>query len=158
MRALTLFDPWATLVVLGEKHYESRSWGTSHRGLLAIHVSKTLPKVAQQCFGVEPFMSALLEHFPGEGSVPLYPGCIIGTVEVMECEQTIFGGVSENDSDRRGYRVRLSSNELAFGDFSDGRYAWKLTNPRRLATPIPCAGHQRLWIVPPEIEATLKEM
>lgn len=40
MKALTLWQPWASLVALGVKTIETRSWSTSHRGPLAIHASK----------------------------------------------------------------------------------------------------------------------
>jgi activating signal cointegrator 1 len=43
MKALSLMQPWATLLICGEKTVETRSWRTSHRGLLAVHASKTFP-------------------------------------------------------------------------------------------------------------------
>lgn len=43
IRGLTLTQPWATLVALGEKHYETRSWDTGYRGLVAIHAAKKFP-------------------------------------------------------------------------------------------------------------------
>lgn len=45
MKALTLWQPWASLIALGEKRYETRSWATSYRGLLAIHASAPKPQV-----------------------------------------------------------------------------------------------------------------
>jgi len=44
-----------------------------------------------------------------------------------------------------------TGNELAFGDFSAGRYAWELRNPIRFADPIPCTGRQGFWEVPDEL-------
>lgn len=43
MKALTLTQPWASLVALGEKRIETRSWGTSYRGELAIHAAASIP-------------------------------------------------------------------------------------------------------------------
>ena len=43
MKALSLTQPWAELVVLGEKQWETRSWRTSHRGRIAIHAAKKFP-------------------------------------------------------------------------------------------------------------------
>ena len=40
MKALSLHQPWAWLVATGQKHYETRSWGTPYRGPLAIHAGK----------------------------------------------------------------------------------------------------------------------
>ncbi len=40
MKALSLLQPWATLVVIGVKQIETRSWSTAYRGPLLIHASK----------------------------------------------------------------------------------------------------------------------
>jgi hypothetical protein len=37
MKALTLYQPWASLVALGHKTVETRKWATTYRGPLAIH-------------------------------------------------------------------------------------------------------------------------
>lgn len=42
MWALTLRQPWASLVAIGVKQVETRSWTTAYRGPLAIHSSKRL--------------------------------------------------------------------------------------------------------------------
>lgn len=41
MKALTLWQPWASLVALGVKTVETRSWSTPYRGPLAIHAAAT---------------------------------------------------------------------------------------------------------------------
>jgi hypothetical protein len=40
MKALTLWQPWATAIALGLKHYETRTWFVGYRGDLAIHAAK----------------------------------------------------------------------------------------------------------------------
>jgi activating signal cointegrator 1 len=65
MRVLTLTQPWATLVAIGEKEIETRSWATSYRGPLAIHAASGLGPVGGQAGLVElcltePFRSALI--------------------------------------------------------------------------------------------------
>lgn len=39
MKALTIWQPWASLLVSGQKKYETRSWATSYRGPIAIHAA-----------------------------------------------------------------------------------------------------------------------
>lgn len=39
MKAISIQNPWAGLIILGLKSYETRSWNTKHRGKLAIHSS-----------------------------------------------------------------------------------------------------------------------
>ena len=43
MKALTLHQPWASLVALGTKTIETRSWSTKYRGPLAIHAGMKRP-------------------------------------------------------------------------------------------------------------------
>jgi hypothetical protein len=44
VKALTLWQPWASLVALGVKSIETRSWSTSYRGPLAVHAAKRKPE------------------------------------------------------------------------------------------------------------------
>ena len=141
MKALTLYDPWATLVVLGKKQYESRSWGTKYRGPLAIHVSTAIRRWMEELYDQEPFRSALVGHRFSES------GCIIGTVELLGCFKI---GVLVNSVDF------LTAKERAFGDYTPERWAWSLGSWKRLANPIPCRGRQRLWNVPEGVEEELK--
>jgi hypothetical protein len=59
MKALSLIQPWASLIVLGEKRIETRSWPTRHRGHLAIHANKNLPDDRRRlCNGHRRFVKA----------------------------------------------------------------------------------------------------
>ncbi len=58
MKAISLLQPWATLVAIGAKRIETRSWATNYRGPLAIHASKS-PKMVNKLTWDEPFYSAL---------------------------------------------------------------------------------------------------
>lgn len=56
-RCISLWQPWATLIAIGEKKIETRSWNPYYRGWMAIHAAKTkkaLPKCQE-----EPFKSSL---------------------------------------------------------------------------------------------------
>ncbi|MDX5091650.1 ASCH domain-containing protein, partial [Lactobacillus crispatus] len=59
MKAITIHQPWATLIALGEKQFETRSWETKYRGPLAIHAGK---KVDKEICLEEPFRSVLAKH------------------------------------------------------------------------------------------------
>jgi hypothetical protein len=47
MKALTLTQPWASLVAIGAKRIETRSWSTKYRGPIAIHAAKDMPRSAR---------------------------------------------------------------------------------------------------------------
>lgn len=44
MKALSILQPWAWLIVTGRKDIENRTWGTGFRGEVLIHAGKTYPK------------------------------------------------------------------------------------------------------------------
>ena len=50
MKALTIKEPWATLIISGYKKYEFRSWKTNYRGKILIHAGKTLEKDVEKRF------------------------------------------------------------------------------------------------------------
>lgn len=135
MRALTLTQPWATLVITGYKLFETRSWSTSYRGPLAIHAAKGFPEWARELCRDEPFYEVLeLCGYEGWDELPL--GQILGTVQLTDVRSTA------------SVRRELDSHEieLAFGDFGPRRFAWRLREPIKLETPIPYRGTQGLWV------------
>lgn len=167
MKALSLTQPWATLVAIGAKRIETRSWSTRHRGLIAIHASKGFPKDCQEICNGSPFVRALAEgrssavyrssppehwyHFSTprfQGGLPL--GQIIATARLVNVKPT-----QPYDDDE----AFLETDECAFGDYTPGRFAWLLDDVAALPVPIPCRGALGLWEVPAQIdEAVALEM
>ena len=50
MKVLTIKQPWATLIMQGDKKYEFRSWKTKYRGEIYIHAGKSIDKKALKYF------------------------------------------------------------------------------------------------------------
>jgi len=136
VKALTLTQPWATLVAIGAKKIETRSWNTTYRGQLAIHAAKGFPQEAQHLCFQEPFRSylgayvKLNETYFGSHSFPI--GCIIATCNLVEVRKVIG-------------TVVASEHELAFGNYAIGRYMWILENIVALPEPVPAKGALSLW-------------
>src|SRR5580765_8422282 len=70
MKILSLHQPWASLVAIGAKRYETRSWKTDYRGPIAIHAAKKWDAtLCRLCHG-EPFKDHLMKggfRFPASG-------------------------------------------------------------------------------------------
>lgn len=146
MKVLTLTQPWASLMALGEKHYETRGWATSYRGPLAIHSAKTFPGDAAILCEQEPFRTAL--RGASWKNLPL--GKILAVVELVDCIRTdgVFIPLSI-----WAHSAERALHEHSFGDYSHGpknkgRYAWLTRDVRRLARPISAKGHLSLWEYP----------
>jgi hypothetical protein len=50
MKAITIKQPWATIIAEGYKEYEFRTWKTRYRGDILIHAGKGIDKKAMKRF------------------------------------------------------------------------------------------------------------
>src|SRR5438270_11273502 len=85
--ALSLTQPWATLVVTGAKRVETRSWKTPYRGWLGIHAAKGFPRWARELCSEEPFRSALAAAGI-DAWTDLPVGALLGGVRLLDCVPT----------------------------------------------------------------------
>jgi len=132
MRAWTLTEPWASLVVLREKRYETRS--RPNRKIvgerLAIHAAKKFPQWALDLCEKEPFITSLAHWDVEPDQFAL--GCVIGFATVVTCQP-----VEE-------VAHKLSLKELAFGDYHPGRYCF-LFKDSEMIEPVPAKGALSIW-------------
>lgn len=135
-KVLTITEPYATLIMIGKKQYETRSWKTNYRGRLLIHSSKKVPKLAEY-IDDDLFRRALEWHF-GSVDKAMYQmrqtaGHILGCVDLVDVLPVT--SLIEN----------ITDDEYALGDYSFGRYGWQCKIPMRFCDPIPVSGHLGLW-------------
>lgn len=136
MKALSIWQPWASLIISGHKKLETRSWPAPYsiRGQrIAIAATKTICSDQRKAMAEEAFCS----HYSatGQPSLETLPlGAVLGTV--------LVDGSREIDSD---FMRELELQEEAFGWYGPGRFAWFLKDPLPLVTPIPVKGGQGLW-------------
>jgi activating signal cointegrator 1 len=138
MKALTVMQPWATLVALGAKRIETRSWSTSYRGPLAIHASSRISREAAVICREPPFREALAAGGYDEesGSVINPFGLPLGAVIAVA---TLV------DVQRITREHAPAEPERSFGDYAPGRFAWLLDHVRRLPEPVAAKGALGLW-------------
>jgi hypothetical protein len=142
MKVISIIQPWATLIALGEKKFETRSWTTKHRGELAIHSSK---KIDKQACREEPIKSVLEQHGYTEHNLPT--GVILAKCNLANCLKIdVFEGVTSlHEGDGTYEWIEIDGNELEFGWYEEGRYAWELTDIQQFPEPIPAKGQLGLW-------------
>ena len=127
MRALAIHQPYANFIADGTKRYETRSWPTSYRGLLAIHASKNREETEY---------SGIAQDGPF--------GAIVAVGRLVGCHRA------------EEIRDSLSKVELDVGLYIDGYFAFELADVEKLAQPIPSTGYHRIWRLPSDIAAILE--
>lgn len=133
MKALSLIQPYATLIALGYKLHETRSFKTNHRGPLLIHASAGKPKWAREvCEQNEIIQDILSRHGLTFDTLPrgvLLASCTVEGVYHI----------------KKNFTEYISVQDEACGDYTPGRYAWRLEDVKVLPEPIPAKGSLGLW-------------
>lgn len=84
MKALSIKQPWASLIANGIKDIENRTWRTNFRGRIYIHAS-ALKKFNVQMTDPQTTLSLPVIQLAIEGKMPF--GAIIGEVDIIDCVQ-----------------------------------------------------------------------
>jgi len=126
MKALTICQPYAHLIMINVKPVENRTWYTHYRGPLAIHAGKSKEwmgeKNGHDNYGITLTQMAF--------------GAVIAQAELVDCLQ--IERVHAGDYDRRYPWLRDHEH-------AKGPWCWVLEGIRPLAKPIPWKGAQGLW-------------
>lgn len=128
MKAITICQPYAELILRGDKPVENRTWQTGYRGPLLIHAGKSLNWM----------------HFT-PADIPANTmafGAIVGIIEVTHCISRSYLHSPTCDDALR----HLRDNVHAVGP-----YMFVLKNPRRFAQSIPYRGQQGLFDIPARV-------
>jgi len=149
MKALTLYEPWAWLVLHGWKEVETRSWHTDYRGLLAIHAGKKrdvdgkiLHLRMNAVRGVSDRLIPPFEELPF--------GCVIATCRLAAIIATAAYDPKVLETNCRFMSPPFEpahgwETERLFGNYGPGRFAWILRDVMPVDPPIEAHGWQQLW-------------
>jgi len=118
MKALSVRQPWAFLLVSGFKDIENRTWPTKVRGRIYIHAGMTSDVNVPGRSLTEQWILERLSDVEREAYYlhPKHRGVIIGEVDIVDC-------VTESDS-----------------PWFEGPYGFVLRNPKAYDRPIPWKG------------------
>lgn len=135
MIALTVRQPWATMIALGLKNCENRTWETSYRGPLAIHAGKGMTKAEYEDaldFGCQALGNVQWLDNPELKSEALPRGAIIAVADL--------------------YAISDQMPSPWYLGWSSGQLGWFFRNVRRVAKPVACKGALGLWPVPCDVQ------
>ena len=141
LQCLTLRQPWATLIALGYKRFETRGWqprtGEFPRAL-GIHAGATEDRE----------MTRICRR-NGLQLPDTLPKKAIVALAVMEAPLPTGSRLLEE---------LLTSREKMLGDYSPGRYAWPLFGVQPLPEPVPVSGQRGLWTPDERTTAAIRDM
>ena len=119
MKALTIKEPWASLIVQGFKKYEFRSWKTNYRGKILIHAGLSREDVDR-------FKDYNLDISSGE---------IIGEAYITDCIKV------DDEYDKELREI----DPIVYGNNHVGVYAFKLENALKYEDKVKVKGKLGLW-------------
>ena len=123
MKVLTIKQPWATLIMQGDKRFEFRSWQTKYRGDLLIHAGKGIDKEA---------MKRLTKYLPDE--IPF--GKILGKVTLVDCVKMC--------PEFKDMLLKENPDIYTKSSFQEN-YGWQVENVMVFDEPIDAKGNLSLW-------------
>ena len=129
MKAISLWQPWASAMALGLKKNETRHWGTAYRGPLLIHAAKKKINISDNYY----LLKNLRKHGLNPHEMPY--GALICMVYLVGCEQIGYENCPACDS-----------LEYLLGNYDHGRFMW-ITDNLKIFDPIPYKGSQGFFNV-----------
>lgn len=152
MKAISLWQPWASALALGSKRNETRGWATSYRGPLAIHAAKRKHLLELRgLVGSPQWWGALYGDSRIDEVIEQLPfGAVVAVVDLVDCipVEEILPGTIDQPMSMTHVDTEFQWTERQMGDFSPGRFAWLLCNLRALKKPVPFLGRQGFFNVP----------
>ena len=162
MKALTIHQPFASLVAIGVKHIATHSFKTNYRGPIAIHAGKAKPPVMSLVGNFQSYLNVIDGGYMARDVTgqpmrpfPLPLGAVVATANLVDCVPIVDRWSEEDDGGRclmigdDGRLVdilRLGdvSDQLPYGDFAPGMWGWLLEDVTAI-DPVSAKGRQGLW-------------
>jgi hypothetical protein len=131
MKAITVCEPYATLIARGIKRVENRTW-PAHASIIgqriAIHAGKSKAWLTPDNYGIP--------------TAELTFGAVVATATLADC--ICIGDAT----DARLVKIGWSMKGFFDHEHTEGPFCWVLSDARPLAKPIPYSGAQGIWNLP----------
>lgn len=143
MKALTICQPYAHLILAGDKRVENRNWPTRYRGALAIHAGKSRNMLRLRENAFLPGQQIYDETY-GIDLEDMTFGAVIGFGSLVDCLHIDDIEAGSHDHTYPWLREH---------EHAEGPWCWVLANVEPRAEPAYCRGSLGLWDWTPEVPA-----
>lgn len=177
MKAISLWQPWASLIACGAKPFETRHWAPPMTLIgqpVAIHAAKKIDKGAAEFaeelmygqhdegdFDLADRLSKSMAGTPDNlmgtfGHTVMPIGCIVAIARLDAAFQLGYPAHGTNWP-AASVVQRMTSRPMPecftvryddFGDYAPGRWAWLLSDVQPLKPPVPMMGAQGFFDLP----------
>lgn len=143
---LSLWEPWASLIVAGFKRHETRHWSTKVRGRIAIHATQRVDRDGAP--------DELCDFALGDGWAKTRPtGCVVAVANLTGCF------AADHLAEGRPPLLQpIQDCDFLSGNYDDGRFGFRLDEVRPLRDPLPLKSRQTpfwAWTPPADLETRL---
>jgi hypothetical protein len=137
VKAISLWQPWASFIPLGLKHYETRSWKANYRGELLICSTAGNSKQYKEYLNIcDELQLPPWSDFRHGQAIAQALTCQFAICDLVDCVEMTAEFIAEQ-----------SRTEILCGDWQVGRYAWKLENIQPIEKPFGVKGRQGFFRV-----------
>lgn len=136
MKVISIWQPYASLIVHGHKFTETRSW-PAPKSIIKTRIAIASTKVIrpeQRAVMQDPEFRKFYDQTGLPGLDDLAHGAILGFVNLHSCDV-----MTEEDL------LDITDEERMFGVWEVGRYAWRLRHPEAFEQPVRARGQQGVW-------------
>jgi activating signal cointegrator 1 len=171
VHVLTLTQPWASLMALGEKTVETRSWRPPDYMIgqrIAIHAAKGCSPIGgerglRRLIERPPFLDALYVSRLARTEDVNTLGRVQALARALPRSSIVAWGTLHAVHPTAQARITIGETssypdfELDFGDYTPGRFAWFFRDVHAVEPPVPHTGAQGLRILPVAIESAVHD-
>ena len=122
MKAITIWEPYASSIAYGIKKYETRTWKTNYRGQIVIHASAR--KMNKESVALAEKVGILYPKYSR----------VVAIADLTDCIQ-----MTED------FITKQNTTEILLGNWHVGNYAWKLENVKIIDSEEIIKGQQGMW-------------
>lgn len=131
MRALTILQPWADLIMSGAKRVENRTWTTKYRGRFYVHAGKSREAMVTTEVNGEARC-----RVTGKALERMKFGYVLGIVTLLDCLPIEEVKAGKHDAAYPWLRAH---------EYAEGPWCWVLAENRAHIGPWPYKGAQGLF-------------
>lgn len=141
IKCISLWQPYASLVAIGAKRIETRSWSTNYRGPILIQASKRWDDdIAADC-------RRALDVLDRYGFISGGRHADVAGITWVQTLGKVLCRARLGDC-RLMSTPPANTLDAEFGNFGPGRWGWMLESVEPVLPPVPVVGRQGLFEVP----------